>query len=75
MDTLAVQLYTSLLPRRIRDFHPLERAHGAQTVKTDHGSGLFYGINFFLLVKLCFGTNRLAGEIYAKSLEALDIHF
>ena len=33
MDTLAVQLYTSLLPRRIRDFHPLERAHGAQTIK------------------------------------------
>ena len=34
IDTLAVQLYTSLLPRRIRDFHPLERAHGAQTIKT-----------------------------------------
>ena len=33
IDTLAVQLYTSLLPRRIRDFHPLERAHGAQTKK------------------------------------------
>ena len=27
----AVQLYTSSLPRRVRDFHPLERAHGAQT--------------------------------------------
>lgn len=26
-----IQLYTSLLPGRIRDFHPLERAHGAQT--------------------------------------------
>ena len=33
MDTLAVQLYTSSLPRRVRDFHPLERAHGAQTTK------------------------------------------
>uniref|UniRef100_UPI00356A99E4 hypothetical protein n=1 Tax=Enterocloster aldenensis TaxID=358742 RepID=UPI00356A99E4 len=22
---------TSSLPRRVRDFHPLERAHGAQT--------------------------------------------
>ena len=33
MDTLAVQLYTSSLPRRVRDFHPLERAHGAQTKK------------------------------------------
>ena len=31
MDTLAVQLYTSSLPRRVRDFHPLERANGAQT--------------------------------------------
>ena len=30
-DTLAVQLYTSSLPRRVRDFHPLERAHGAQS--------------------------------------------
>ncbi|WP_235389485.1 hypothetical protein, partial [Enterocloster clostridioformis] len=34
MDTLAVQLYTSSLPRRVRDFHPLERAHGAQTKGT-----------------------------------------
>ena len=32
-DTLAVQLYTSSLPRRVRDLHPLERAHGAQTQK------------------------------------------
>ena len=31
IGTLAVQLYTSLSPRRVRDFHPLERAHGAQT--------------------------------------------
>ena len=31
MDTLAVLLYTSSLPRRVRDFHPLERTHGAQT--------------------------------------------
>ena len=34
IDTLAVQLYTSLSPRRVRDFHPLERAHGAQTKKS-----------------------------------------
>lgn len=27
----AVQLYTSSLPRRVRDLHPLERAHGVQT--------------------------------------------
>ena len=31
MDTLAVQLCTSSLPTRTRGFHPLERAHGAQT--------------------------------------------
>ena len=40
MDTLAVQLCTSSLPTRTRDFHPLERAHGAQTKKTsamNHG--------------------------------------
>ena len=35
MDTLAVQLCTSSLPTRTRDFHPLERAHGAQTKKQD----------------------------------------
>ena len=35
MGTLAVRLYTSSLPRRVRDFHPLERAHGAQTKKED----------------------------------------
>ena len=31
MDTLAVRLYTSSLPRCVRDFHPLDRTHGAQT--------------------------------------------
>ena len=31
MDTLAVQLCASSLSTRTRDFHPLERAHGAQT--------------------------------------------
>ena len=36
IDTLAVQLYTSLSPRRVRDFHPLERAHGAQTKNSPH---------------------------------------
>ena len=32
-DTLAVQLCASSLPRRTRDFHPLEPAHGGQTQK------------------------------------------
>ena len=35
MDTLAVRLYTSSLSRRVRDFHPLERAHGAQTKREE----------------------------------------
>ena len=39
MDTLAVLLYTSSLPRRVRDFHPLERAHGAQTKKEPRNAG------------------------------------
>ena len=44
MDTLAVRLYTSSLPRRVRDFHPLERAHGAQTkLKTLDLQGFFSG--------------------------------
>jgi len=47
MDTLAVQLYTSSLPRRVRDFHPLERAHGAQTQKTSREGILPY--SFFSL--------------------------
>ena len=41
IDTLAVQLYTSLSPRRVRDFHPLERAHGAQTKKRRYISTFF----------------------------------
>ena len=43
MDTLAVQLCTSSLPTRTRDFHPLERAHGARTKKRPPGRcGLFF---------------------------------
>lgn len=42
IDTLAVQLYTSLSPRRVRDFHPLERAHGAQTYKKEPVGSFFH---------------------------------
>ena len=42
IDTLAVQLYTSSLPRRVWDFHPLERAHGAQTKKRCRILASFY---------------------------------
>ena len=48
IDTLAVQLYTSLSPRRVRDFHPLERAHGAQTKnKTVSGPARISVIGYF----------------------------
>ena len=43
IDTLAVQLYTSLSPRRVRDFHPLERAHGAQIMTTSSAGGFLCG--------------------------------
>ena len=46
MDTLAVRLYTSSLPRRVRDLHPLERAHGAQTKRRMHHYST-YAIYFF----------------------------
>ena len=50
MDTLAVQLYTSSLPRRVRDFHPLERAHGAQTKKNETwGQVPFLGEGIFTM--------------------------
>lgn len=61
MDTLAVWLYTSSLPRHARDFHPLERAHGARTkngmVLFDHAVFLFLkkhlrlGKSFYFLDK------------------------
>jgi hypothetical protein len=57
IDTLAVQLYTSLSPRRVRDFHPLERAHGAQTknnespVYTRLSSNVLHFISVFSFCK------------------------
>ena len=65
IDTLAVQLYTSLSPRRVRDFHPLERALGAQTknpVSTELAVDTvspFYPIYFILdSVAACLPTKR-----------------
>ena len=52
MDTLAVRLYTSSLPRRVRDFHPLERAHGAQTKRPDTKVWSF--IIYLLLGIICY---------------------
>ena len=39
MDTLAVQLYTSSLPRRVKDFHLLEFTHAGQT--SSRGRAIF----------------------------------
>ena len=50
MDTLAVWLYTSSLPRHARDFHPLERAHGARTKKDGTEVPSFLNINFRIRV-------------------------
>ena len=46
MDTLAVQLCASSLPRRTRDFHPLEPAHGGQT----KGQFSFTKLSFIILL-------------------------
>ena len=51
MDTLAVQLCTSSLPTCTRDFHPLERAHGAQT-KRPSGSLKVFRRLFYILIRL-----------------------
>ena len=52
MDTLAVQLCTSSLPTRTRDFHPLERAHGAQTKRKEPISRLFSINNYCNLLSV-----------------------
>ena len=49
MDTLAVRLYTSSLPGRVRDLHPLERAHGAQTKGPPHTAATAPFDNFLFL--------------------------
>ena len=73
MDTLVVQLYTSSLPRRIRDFHPLERAHGAQTKRdfTEVGK-VSENLQFYLSPKLIFipSPDELVGK-YGINLSAI----
>ena len=62
MDTLAVQLCASSLPRCTRDFHPLESAHGEQTNMRNPIELeflivlviLFIIIFFMLQIKYCF---------------------
>ena len=60
MDTLAVQLYTSSLSRRVWDFHPLERAHGAQTKKTQ------------IRHRICVSVNRLSNLGIYQEVPAND---
>ena len=52
MDTLAVWLYTSSLPRHARDFHPLERAHGARTKRGGKTISLLFISKLTLLMLL-----------------------
>ena len=71
IDTLAVQLYTSLSPRRVRDFHPLERAHGAQT----KNSGKPYCIRLpAILILFCF-ISTLAITLYCKTHPEAISHY
>ena len=59
MDTLAVQLCTSSLLTRTRDFHPLERAHGAQTQKRRPLS-----VAFFQFIIACFCNIAPSTDIF-----------
>ena len=52
MNTLAVQLYTSSLPRRVRDLHPLERAHGAQTQKRTLSSAYHRKVSYIFVANV-----------------------
>ncbi|NBH15408.1 hypothetical protein D3Z36_14790 [Lachnospiraceae bacterium] len=64
MDTLAVRLYISSLPRCVRYFHPLERAL-ARKQKTGNSvicfqpSVVLQNINYkrFCLLSCCYGFN------------------
>ncbi len=44
MDTFAVQMYISLLPKYIRNFYPLKYIHGTQAKS---GYAVFYDISTF----------------------------
>lgn len=71
MDTLAVQLYTSSLPRRVRDFHPLERAHGAQTKKAD---GCYQPSAFFVLFRIILSCCLVFRNLHENILVLRDRH-
>ena len=74
MDTLAVRLYTSSLPRRVRDLHPLERAHGAQTKRLRHEaqSYISYKIRFQLIDDPL--SKFFSGTMSASSPSAFSAH-
>ena len=65
MNTLMVQLCTSSLSRRTRDFHPLERAHGAQTTK---------GTNFFTVDALWVAHLKDYPFLIDNTLSLTHIH-
>ena len=64
IDTLAVQLYTSSLSRRVQDFHPLERDHGAQTKAVYRQVvGRLNIQRFLLFVKMFFAGNNMSRTV------------
>ena len=68
VDTLAVQLYTSSLPRRVRDFHPLERAHGAQSKKEPLSIS-----GSFCFIITCLPSQTIFLFFFLKSLHLLRL--
>ena len=69
MNTLAVQLYTSSLPRRVRDLPPLERAHGAQTQKMAAISSLTATIlSHFLYFGRIISISRILHRILPRTI-------
>ena len=67
MDTLAVRLYTSSLPRRVRDFHPLERAHGAQTKKIPHSESSCTGLKTSSYIHFIYSFSQNPTQLYSVS--------
>ena len=72
IDTLAVQLYTSLSPRRVRDFHPLERAHGAQTKNTPFTGCPVKGVH--ITCKGVFFCYFIGRQPYSEGILSRAVH-
>jgi len=67
---LAVQLCTSSLPARTRDFHPLERAHGAQTKNSSSIEELFCHL-YYDSVEKCFSHSQISLRLWKRNAPAI----